>query len=344
MPSSLSVPRIAVVGLGRMGQLYARILASHPYAHLVAVCDVDATAARTTAARVESRAYLDLRELLAHEPVDGVVVAVSDQHHLEPSLAAIEAGKHVFLEKPVATEIDEARRIASAAAAAGVRLLVGHTLRFDPRYALAQHAIARGEIGDVIHMYARRIMYRSDGRRLGGRTSLAFFLGVHDIDVVQWFAGCRVRSVYARGRRHLMADLGVDDTVFSVLAMENGVVASIENSWVLAETQGGRQAPMFEVVGSEGSIYINPFESGLSILREDRSRYPDVLYGADTNAAFFGVYRQEMEHFLDCVAGRSEPLVPVEAALAAVAVAKAVERSLAEGREIAIDWSAWTLR
>src|SRR5438093_8747119 len=136
--------KIAVIGAGRMGQLYARIAAESPLTELSAVCGqseapVEAVAARWGVPGYAGGAYR--RMLDEHPEIEAVVVATPEWLHLEPALAAIEAGKHLFLEKPMATTVAEAERIVAAANAAGITLLVCHQLRFDPRYALAKEAV-----------------------------------------------------------------------------------------------------------------------------------------------------------------------------------------------------------
>src|SRR4051795_5943482 len=166
---------VAVIGVGRMGQLYARMAAESAQATLIAVCGqseapVEAVAGRWGVPGYAGGAY---RRMLAERPeIEAVVVATPEWLHLDPSLAAIEAGKHLFLEKPMATTVAEAERILAAAQAAGITLLVCHQLRFDPRYALAKEAVERGEIGELLHLSARRNTTSLAAARVQGRIPL----------------------------------------------------------------------------------------------------------------------------------------------------------------------------
>src|SRR6266545_5250537 len=142
----MSAVKLGVVGVGRMGQLYARIAAELPATELVAVCGQRPEPVAEVAGRLGVPSYAGgaYRQMLAEHPeIDAVVVATPEWLHLEPALAAIDAGKHLLVEKPIASTVEDAQRIVDAAEAAGVTLMVCHQLRFDPRYALAKEALAR---------------------------------------------------------------------------------------------------------------------------------------------------------------------------------------------------------
>ncbi|HEY7294964.1 MAG TPA: Gfo/Idh/MocA family oxidoreductase, partial [Dehalococcoidia bacterium] len=184
-----------------MGQLYARIAAELPQTRLVAVCGQSAGPVDAVARRWGVPGYADggyRRMLDEHPGIEAVVVATPEWLHLDPALAVIEAGKHLFLEKPMATSVAEARRIHAAAEAAGITLLVCHQLRFDPRYALAKEAVERGEIGELLHIYARRNTTTLAAARVQGHIPLTCWISPHELDLLPWIAGSRVVSVAAR--------------------------------------------------------------------------------------------------------------------------------------------------
>jgi UDP-N-acetylglucosamine 3-dehydrogenase len=126
--------RVGVIGAGVMGERHARIYASLPDVELVAVCDTRADIARALAKDLDATPYADFAELLRHPDVDAVSVCTPDDAHRAPCEAAAAAGKHVLVEKPLAMTVADAEAIITAATKTGVVLLVGHCLRFDPRY------------------------------------------------------------------------------------------------------------------------------------------------------------------------------------------------------------------
>src|SRR5687767_9665076 len=145
------------MGLGWSGEKHCEAAAGLPHAELAAVCT------RTPARLVEvagrfgvKRSYGDYRELLADPEVDSVSITTMWDQHAAPTLAALAAGKHVMLEKPMASTLDDCRAIVDAAKASRGFLMVGHICRFNPRYAAATAEIEAGAIGRVISMYARR--------------------------------------------------------------------------------------------------------------------------------------------------------------------------------------------
>jgi UDP-N-acetylglucosamine 3-dehydrogenase len=155
---------------GAMGQVHTRTYRSLPAARLLGVCDVDAaTLAAAAGDAPVGRRYQDYEALLADPEVEAVSVCTPDGQHVGPAVAAAQAGKHVLLEKPIATTLEDARTIVRACSAAGVVLLVGHVLRFDPRFVAAREALSAGELGDLLTVFARRANGVGAQDRLRGR-------------------------------------------------------------------------------------------------------------------------------------------------------------------------------
>src|SRR5262245_55603123 len=126
--------RVGVIGLGYFGERHARVYGRLPYVDLVAVCDRDAARAERIAGALSADAYADFRGLLSRLDIDAVSICLPDREHTEAAVAAAEAGKAILLEKPLAHDTAHARQIVDAVERNGVRFMVGHILRFDPRY------------------------------------------------------------------------------------------------------------------------------------------------------------------------------------------------------------------
>ena len=149
--------RVAVIGLGWFGEKHCEALAAIPGVELYALCTRTVKRLRDVADRFGvEHTSTDYRELLEDPSVDAVSVVTMWDQHAAPTLAALEAGKHVFLEKPMASTMDDARAIVAAAEAAAGSFMVGHICRFNPRYAAAHREIAAGRIGRIVSLYARR--------------------------------------------------------------------------------------------------------------------------------------------------------------------------------------------
>jgi len=325
-----------VIGVGRMGALFARLLTQLPQANLLGVADVDSERAQAVAAATGTTPFTDYQELLALEGLEAVVITTPDQLHHAPAMAALDAGKHILMEKPLTMDVAEGEEIVAAAREAGLCLMVAHCLRFDPRYIQAHNAVREGAIGEVVTCYARRNIYFDEGRKIAQRTSLPFYLGVHDIDILHWITGNRVVKVRAYGSRRLMEDLGMDDAVQSLLEFHDGSIGCVEQAWVFPRNSGPRQSPVLEIVGTAGFIHVNPYQVGVSIHQAGEASYPDSTYMFDplVHGRVVGVYEAEAVHFLECVTTGQEPVITPREALEAVRVAAAIERSLAEDADV----------
>ncbi len=315
-----------------MGAAYARVLRQIPGVRLTAICDVVAPTLDAVTRDLGVPGYADYRAMLESEPgIDAVCVCTSDQAHVGHCVLAADMGKHLLVEKPLALSVADCEAIIGAARRSQVKLMVGHILRFDPRYALARQAVAEGRIGEPIHAFARRNNLLSVGRRIQGRTSVLYFLGIHDTDFLLWCLGERPTTVYAAATRRLLTDLGVDDSVFMTLRFPSGATACIEASWVLPETSVTPLDARLEIVGTQGAVYVDIHGQGLTIVDAALPDKPDTMYGPEVHGQITGILRDEIESFVRCIRDGSEPLITGEMGLEAARVIEAAHRSLESG-------------
>jgi predicted dehydrogenase len=214
--------------------------------------------------------------------------------------------------------------------------MVGHVVRFDPKYAVAQQAIADGAVGDPIQVFARRNNILASGRRIAPRTSVAFFLGVHDIDLMRWFVGSEVVRVHAESASKLLADVGSEDSILTVMKFANGAVGCLETCWVVPEGVPNTLDARLEVVGTAGRVAVRAGDESCEIASDARATRPDIAYGPVMLDQQMGALRTQLEHFADCVLSDREPFVPSCDARAAVAVAAAIHESLASGMPVTL--------
>ena len=157
--------RTAVIGLGFFGSKHARVFADHCGSQLVAVCDVDFDRARKIAEHTGATPFDDFQTMLNDIPIDAMSVCMPDRMHEKAAIAVARAGKAMLLEKPLAHDTVTATRIMDAVEAAGTRLMVGHVLRFDPRYVSVFAASTPERLGDVVHLRAERTGIRATAER-----------------------------------------------------------------------------------------------------------------------------------------------------------------------------------
>ena len=189
--------RVGVIGLGYFGERHAKIYHRLAHADLVAVCDRDEARAMRVASHLGAEAYTDFGALLARPDIDAVSICMPDREHTDVAVAAAQAGKAILLEKPLAHDAAHAKTIVEAVEKNGVRFMVGHILRFDPRYVQVYEASRPEKLGTPIHVKAKRNGIRSVAARVGKNASILFYMGVHDIDAMQWVARSRIARVYA---------------------------------------------------------------------------------------------------------------------------------------------------
>ena len=325
--------RAAVVGVGVMGRRHAQAIKEFPGTELVAV--VDAVHDRVVAVgnELEVPWYTEYRDMLEKEQLDAVVVATADPYHRDPTIDALHRSLAVLLEKPVADTLHDAEAILQAMRETNGKVMVGHTLRYDNRYQAVAEARQDGKLGNIIHIYARRNATTWSGRRIGGRTSVTVFQGVHDFDAIRWITGAEVQRVYAVAASKALTDLGVADTVMVTLQLSDGSVAQVEQSWAVPYGVPAMLDARMEVVGTGGAAFIDMTPQGLSLFVDDRFSQPDTIYSDPGLHMLKDMYSR----FCGYVRGESEPVASLEDGVAALKVAVAADESVRTGQPVELE-------
>lgn len=334
----MSKVKHGIVGLGWFGEKHCEVLSALPQVEIAALCT------RTEARLAEvgerfgvppEKRYTDYRDMFADPEVESVSITTMWDQHAEPTVAALEAGKHVFLEKPMASTVEDCDAIVEAAAKAEGSLMVGHICRFNPRYAAAREAIAAGRIGTVISAYARRNLPSWVGASVLDKIGPIIGDAVHDTDLIFWMTGSRAVSAYAQTvqtREHANPDLGQ-----VMYRLENGASCILEAVWCLPDTTPFQIDERLEIVGTEGSISIHDTHPNLMIVDKDGSSCPDTTYWPDVRGQVRGALRDELEYFADCVReGREPDIISPEESREAVRACLAAEESARTGEVVRI--------
>jgi predicted dehydrogenase len=322
----LSGPGIAVIGLGFMGTLWARVIAQHAGAHLAVVADVRADVGERAARSLDAQFVADALEAASRPDIEGVVVCTPEHLHVDVALAAIAAGKAVAVEKPLAHTVPDAERIRDAAGS--VPLLTGHILRFEPRYAAVRHAIDAGEIGSVQAVCSQRIGLVTDQHILQGRTSIALYYGVHELDLARWYAG-EVASVWAARSRGVVAAEGYDvDDLYSVgLSFASGAHGTATIGWSLPSRTPGYGLAGVSVIGERGLLSVTQGATGFLKVGNEGPTDVDVHYAPAVHGRLHGAIAIEVDHFIRCVRGEQDPVCTADDGVEAVRIALAVEKA-----------------
>lgn len=333
--------KIGIAGLGRLGKVHAQNIAYKiPNAELTAACSI--VPAELEYARKElgiSAVYSDYKEMLAKADIDAVAIVTTSSEHCWQIEAALDAGKHVFSEKPLGTDLEQCRKAEAAVERhPDLTFMLGFMRRYDKSYAYAKKKIEEGAIGTPYLVKATGIDPEAlvEGAIRFAKTSGGIFLdmAIHDIDLMRWFLGSEATEVYAMGATFKHPEFqaaGDDETGVAVYKFENGAMGMIHV---------GRTAPHgyhveTEIVGTEGSIRISavPEKNQARIygpggvLTECVGSFPE---------RFEEAYLLEMEEFVDCVCRGRKPGVSVYDGTKSTAVGYATTEAWRTGKPVKI--------
>ncbi len=322
--------RVGVAGLGYWGPNLARNLAAIPGCELRWLCDSD-PAKRDKLARAYpgARATGELSELLEDETLDAVVLATPVPTHADLAVAVLGAGKHCFVEKPLATSAVDAERAVQAAERAGRLLMVGHLLEYHPAVTRLKELIDAQELGALFYIYGNRLnlgQLRADENAL-------WSLGAHDVSVALHLIGEEPVECVAQGAAYVREQ--VQDVAFCFLRFPSGVVAHLHLSWLDPHKErritvvGAKRMATFDDMLIEGklTLYDKGFDQDTSSWGEYIARSGDIYSPQISNRE---PLRLECEHFIECVRTGATPRSDGASGLRVVRVLESLQRSLEE--------------
>ncbi len=330
--------RIGLVGAGLFGESHLQAFRAVRTAEIAAVYDTDAARAQDMAREFGIPRVCDsLREICSIEDLHAIDVVTPEETHLEPVLRAFDTGKHVFVEKPLATDLAQCAQMIEAADRTGCYLMVGQILRFETKYAMLRDEVAGGGLGRVVSMHARRNRLKTLLPRYG-RTHPAIENSIHDIDLMLWYTGARVERVRGYGRKAVAEKH--HDTFWGVLEFDNGAIGVTETIWLLPKAAGIILDDSFQLVGDRGVGNVRLDPGALTFWREEGAETPDSSYDPRVGGAAKGALRDELTYFCECVLdGRAPQVITAVEAKRAVRVALALIESAEAGRDVIIeDW------
>jgi predicted dehydrogenase len=329
--------RVAVIGAGFMGSMHASIFSREPRAKLVAIVDPNVELASKVAAKLgDVKVYASHNQLLAEETLDLVSICTPEHLHMQPALDIAAKGVNLFVEKPIASTVEDGQRIVSACKAAGVKLGIGYLLRFDPRYFKARELIVSGKVGKPIHIYARRNSPRTEGpKRYGGTQPLALHVTVHDVDMVLWMLeGQHPVSVYAQQTDMLLGATGTQDTIAAMVRFSGGTLVTFESAWSLPAGARHMIDARLELIGTDGSFEVQCGDSGLYFADNVASREIDTQHWPSFGEAVGGDLRAQLSGVLAWLDGEPSPATTGEEAIRSLELTRAMIRSAESGEII----------
>ena len=335
--------RVAVVGAGSWGINHVRSFARLPGCSLVRVCEPDPRSQKRAAGLAPGATLsADYADVLADPGVDAVVLATPAVLHAEQARAALLAGKHVLVEKPMALTTRDAREIRKLADASGRTFMVGHLMLYHAAVLRLREMIQAGEIGDVYYLYALRVNLG----KLRTDENAMWSLAPHDVSMLLYLLGQAPVSVAARGQSYLQP--GIEDVVFLNLAFADGKMAQVQLSWL-----DPRKERRLTVVGSRRMvefddahpteklrIYDKGFTTGKPPEFTQYGEYLTIRQG-DVHIPHMDLPEPlavECKHFVDCIRTGETPRTGAREGLDVVRVLDAAQRSLEQrGVPVEID-------
>jgi myo-inositol 2-dehydrogenase / D-chiro-inositol 1-dehydrogenase len=328
--------RIGVIGVGRIGRMHAELIAHQvPGAVLAAVYDAHEPAARGVAAALGVPAASSVQDIFDSE-LDAVAICSSSDTHVDLVIAAAEAGKAVFCEKPVSLDLAEVDRALDAIDRAGVPFQIGFNRRFDPAHASVREAVAAGAVGEP-HLVRISSRDPEPPPLAYVKTSGGLFLDmmIHDFDMARFVTGTEVVDVFARGALRIeptFAQADDIDTAVVTLVHVDGCLTTIDNSRRAAYGYDQR----VEVFGSEGmAMSENPRAHTGSVLTAVGERLPPNPYFFLER--YLPSYVREWQAFVYAVRNGEDPPVSTVDARAPLVIGLAAGRSLREGRPVRVE-------
>ncbi len=268
---------LAVVGCGVVGRIRAKFAREYPGIGWLGLCDINEELGRKLAADTGADFFTtDFNELLARREVNAAIIATDENHHGPPTLAAVEAGHKLFIEKPLATDAHESKQILDAIEAAGVDAVIGYTQRFRRRFLTVKEKLTNGQIGEVTGVVTRAFMNRmvpiATVQRTNQRTTLTPMVvsGTHSLDMSLWLMeGKEPVTIYAGSNDKALSQYGTKDSTFGLFTMDDGTLFSMNISWALPVVWPGSVYGLeIGIVGTRGVIDIEDTHRDLVLASE----------------------------------------------------------------------------
>jgi UDP-N-acetylglucosamine 3-dehydrogenase len=316
--------KFAVVGVNHIGKIHCRAYQKHPDTKLVAVCDLIPERALAACKEFGVPAYTELRELLEKEAIDVVVVATAGiengSHHFQPTMAAIEAGKDVLVEKPISNNIDEARRMVAYAKEKGVRLVCNLNHRFTPAAYRAHELVAAGKLGSLLFINMR-LTIRNPSEASEWLQMRA--LHPHSIDVMRYFGGDikRVQAFMTKApNRQLWSTVSIN------MEFASGAVGHLTGSYDMSMRH---PIEFCEVAGNEGRLVIDNVYESMTFYPHDSDDLTVVR-----NPLFNGMqgfndtFNRRIERFVEQIIAGTTPNAMDASGADALAVQEVIEAAI----------------
>jgi len=339
---------IGIIGTGWVGGIRAKVLAESPQVRELHICEIRPDRLKEVEAETHpASATLDYRELLANPAIDVVIIATTPETtHYPFTKAALLAGKHVLIEKPLAQTEAEADELIRLARERNLKLTVGYSQRFNPRMAYMRRAIQSGRIGQVVTCLVSRNVTRELGKKITGRVRLspAAMEATHDLDYLMWcLAPRKPIKVYSQTSGRLFTEqFGSPDHQWIMVTLDDGTTLTVGAGWILPLGYPNYSQAWIEIIGTEGALTIDDTHKEITLnTTKDGIQYPmSSMPGEDVEHVFAGAMAGETLHFVDACARNKPVMVKPEEARMIMDIYIAADLSVERGEPVTLPRNA----
>jgi len=328
---------VGIIGTGWCGGIRAQACATHPLVKSLHLAEIRserlAEVAKASSART---AVADYRELLGNAEIEAVYIsATPETTHYPMARDCLAAGKHVFLEKPMAMSLAEADELIAAARERRLKFTIGYSQRFNPKFAYVRKSIRDGSIGRPVSALVSRHITRNLGKKISGRIKLspAAMEATHDLDFVLWcLEPARPVRVYSQNNFGTMQETTgapIPDTQWITVTMDSGVTFVIGAGWTLPPGYPNFSTTWIEFVGTDGAVMVDDSHRDvvLNTMNHGMVLPMSTMPGEAVEHTYAGPMAAETIHFLEAVACDRPVLVTPEHARMVMEVYMAADQS-----------------
>ena len=339
---------VAVVGTGWCGGIRAETLAVHPLVKGLHLAEIREDRLEQMEAKTRpTTATTDYRKLVERKGIDAVYISATPENlHFPIAKEFLEAGKHVFLEKPIAVTLEEADELIRISKSKKLKFSIGYSQRFNPKYAYVRQCIRDGTIGKPVSALVSRHITRSLGKKISGRIKLspAAMESTHDLDFLLWcLEPAKPVRVYSQvnygALREQSGSAGADipDTQWITVTLDSGLTFVVGGGWSLPLGYPNFSTTWIEMVGTEGAIMVDDSHRDvvLNTMKKGMQLPMSTMPGEFVGHTYAGAMAPETVHFLEAVVYDRPVLVTAEHARMVMEVYIAAD--LSAERNAAVD-------
>jgi len=307
---------VAVIGTGFWGRNHARVYKELAETELLAVCDINSERAKAVAKQFGVKPYTKTERMLKKEEIEAVSVCTWSTSLAKEAIKAIKAGKHVLIEKPMATNVKQAKKLLEAAEKENLHITVGFLMRFIPGIQHIKMAIENKTLGELVCATAKRV---SEWPERIGDVGVVKDTAIHDIDVMRYLFGSEPVAVFAKTGS--MKHRKFEDYAQIMLTFEGGKSAFIESNWLTPY-----KTRILTVTGSAAIMKLDYITQELTVESAKETLQPRLAWQEPL--------KLELQHFSRCILGKEKPLITGMDGLKALEIAEAALKSSAKGKVI----------